>query len=35
MAKETIKDIWNKKQGYYYVYKQNCYWDAEKETSTI
>jgi len=31
MAKETIKDIWNKKQGYYYVYKQNCYWDAEKK----
>lgn len=31
MAKETIKDIWNKKQGYYYVYKQICFWDAEKK----
>ncbi len=31
MSKDTIKDIWNKKQGYYYVYKQNCYWDAEKK----
>ncbi|MBK5201589.1 MAG: hypothetical protein JJE21_08680, partial [Spirochaetaceae bacterium] len=30
MATETIKDIWNEKQGYYYVYKQNCYWDADK-----
>jgi hypothetical protein len=31
MAKDTIKDIWNKNQGYYYVYQQKCYWDAEKK----
>ncbi|MFA6843809.1 MAG: transposase [Bacilli bacterium] len=31
MAKDTIKDIWNAKQKYYYVYKQQCYWDVEKK----
>ena len=33
MSRDTIKDIWNEKQGYYYVYKQNCYWNAEKKQS--
>jgi len=31
MAKQTIKDIWNKKQQCFYVYNQTCYWDSQKK----